>query len=111
MLILSKRIKIVMGILLITLLEPMAWGESGSREQLPAQVPAALSARQKSPDTVSTDSAGSPAVANVSDKGPVQSVSGDGRGSFWIVGIIINLSVLGWFLVWAVKEWRKKSND
>ncbi len=28
--------------------------------------------------------------------------------AFWIIGIIINLLIFSVFIVWAVKEWRRK---
>jgi len=49
-------------------------------------------------------------VSDYSGSDSDQDAFGDGRSGFWIVGIIVNLSVLGWFLTWAVKEWRKKSD-
>ena len=28
--------------------------------------------------------------------------------AFWIIGIVINLVIFSLFMVWAVKEWRRK---
>jgi len=47
-------------------------------------------------------------AAHSADKASSQEAFGDGRAGFWIIGILINLSVLTLFLVWAVREWRKK---
>ncbi|MCP5416978.1 MAG: hypothetical protein H6965_07790 [Chromatiaceae bacterium] len=48
---------------------------------------------------------------NVLPESATHEVTGDGRTGFWVIGILINLSVMGWFLTWAVKEWRKKRGD
>ena len=41
------------------------------------------------------------------DEASGEAAYGDGRTGFWIIGILVNLSVLALFLVWAVREWRK----
>ena len=28
--------------------------------------------------------------------------------AFWIIGIVINLAIFSLFIVWAIKEWRRK---
>jgi len=47
-------------------------------------------------------------AAHSAEEASSQEAFGDGRVGFWIIGILINLSVLALFLVWAVREWRKK---
>lgn len=115
MLIIDRSVQVTLGILLIMLLGPMAAGETVSRERLQmAQANAASPEKRASPEPGSdaaTNRAGYSAVTNLSDNGSVQKKFGDGRTGFWIVGSLINLSVLGWFLVWALKEWRKKRDD
>ncbi len=114
MFIFSRRFQIVLGILMLSLFDPMVLGEGLTPERLQAQASTALSVNQASvkPGTVAkADLSGKKAITNESDKGSVQGGFSDGRGGFWIVGILINLSVLGWFLIWAVKEWRKNKDD
>ena len=99
---------ILLGILLITLLAPAARAETaGSSEPLPDH---GYTASSLSPISTATDSetGAAGAAAQASGKSPGHSGSGDGRTGFWVVGMLVNLAVLAWFLAWAVKEWRRK---
>ena len=60
---------------------------------------------------MNSDSSLSRSANNVLPESATHEVTGDGRTGFWVIGILINLSVMGWFLTWAVKEWRKKRGD
>lgn len=114
MLINSKSTLTLSGILVIALLETMAWGEAVSPDRVPVQAYSVSSEIRPLPGPISggkSGSSGSGAVVNLSEQGTPEAAFGDGRIGFWIIGILINLSVLGWFLLWAFKEWRKKGDD
>ncbi|MCB1829400.1 MAG: hypothetical protein H6964_03850 [Chromatiaceae bacterium] len=102
------------GILIIALLKPMAWGEVGTTDWMPAQAYSVASEIRQSPETgsgIKSGDAENSAVFNLSGESTPHARFGDGRIGFWVIGILINLSVLGWFLWWALKEWRKKGGD
>ena len=104
--ILKKKFQVTLGLLLTTLLGATAWGEVNLPEQFQNAQTYAISDESVS-GTQSYDN-GKGTITNLSNNDSDREATGDGRAGFWIVGILINLSVLGWFLVWAVKEWRKK---
>lgn len=97
--------------LLIALLQSTVVAAVGSPEQ--SQTAPVVAGSSADRAALESDSNGIEVgtIVHASANGTAQAEFGDGRTGFWIVGILVNLSVLGWFLAWALKEWRKKKDD
>lgn len=90
----------------------MVWAEESAPERLQSVVSAHVLAQPDKPSVPDLESTGhtagsSNAALHVKKTTSKEKWVGDGRAGFWIIGILINLSVLTWFLIWAIKEWRK----
>jgi len=102
-------------ILLIMLSQSISWAEGSAPEQSKL-VGSALAVSETDRPSVDPGTTGHIAQgsnkANQANSATIEEKKfGDGRAGFWIIGILVNLTVLTLFLVWAKKEWRKKKGD
>lgn len=109
--VLDNSIRVAVGILLVTLFE-MAWSDVNTPERLRMAQTLTLSSQNQISSIQDSDAAayvaGNSTATNLSAESSSQRAFGDGRTGFWIVGILVNISMLGIVVIWAVKEWRKK---
>ncbi len=87
-----------MGIWLLVV--TLAFGDSGGiKEQYPGTQQ--IQSAEATPDRSAKPSA---------SKIPASEPTGrdDGRTGFWVIGMVVNLTVLTAFILWATKEWRRR---